>query len=36
MIDIKEGTRYDEHWVLFVGDGSLNSTPATNIALYVS
>ena len=28
----KEGT-YDEHWILYVSDQSLNSTPETNIAL---
>ena len=31
---IKEGT-CDEHWVLYVSDESLNSTPETNIALSV-
>ena len=31
----KEGT-CDEHWVLYVNDESLNSTPETNIALYVN
>ena len=30
-----EGT-CDEHWVLYVSYESLNSTPETNIALYVS
>ena len=29
----KEGTRSDEHWVLYINDESLNSTPETNIAL---
>ena len=33
---IKEGTCWDEHWVLHVSDESLNSTPETNIALDVS
>ena len=33
---MKEGTCYDEHWVLCVSDESLNSTPETNIALYVN
>ena len=33
---IKEGTCYDEHCVLYVSDGLLNSTPETNIALYVN
>ena len=32
----KEGTCYDEYWVLYVRDESLNSTPKTNITLYVS
>ena len=35
-MDIKEGTCYDEHWVLYVSDESLNSTSETNIALYVN
>lgn len=26
MMDVKEGTCYDERWVLRVGDASLNST----------
>ena len=30
---IEEGS-YDEHWVLYISDESLNSTPETNIALY--
>lgn len=33
---IKEGICYDEHWVLYVNDESMNSTPETNIALYVN
>ena len=33
---IKEGTCYDEHWVLYVSDEPLNSTPEINIALYVN
>ena len=32
---IKEDT-CDEHWVLYVSEESLNSTPETNIALYVN
>lgn len=32
---IKEGP-CDEHWVLYVGDESLNSSPANNITLYVN
>ena len=35
MIDTKEGTRYDEHWV-HVSAESLNSTPETNITRYVN
>ena len=31
---MKEGT-CDEHWVLYVNDELLNSTPETNITLYV-
>ena len=27
---IKEGTCYDEHWVIYVSDESLNSTPETD------
>ena len=33
---IKEGTCCDEHWVLYVSDESLNSTPETNIVLNVN
>ena len=33
---IKEGTCFDEHWVLYVRNESLNSTPETNITLYVN
>ena len=36
MMGIKEGTCYDEHWVICVSDESLNSTPETNIILYVN
>ena len=32
----KEGTCDDEHWMLYVSDGSFYSTPETNIALYVN
>ena len=32
---IKEGT-CDEHWVLYMSDESLASTPQTNLALYVN
>ena len=34
VMGIKEGT-CDEHWVLYVSDESLNSTPETNTTLYV-
>ena len=27
---------YDEHRVLYISDESLNSTPETNIALYIN
>ena len=36
VIGTKEGTCYDEHWVLYVSDESLNFTPKTNITLYVN
>ena len=36
MMGIKEGICYDEHWVLYVSDESLNSTPETIITLYVN
>ena len=35
VMGFKEGTCYDEPWVLYVSDGSLNPTPETSIALYV-
>ena len=35
VMGIKEGS-CDDHWVLHVSDGSLNSTPETNIILYVN
>jgi len=35
VMGIKKGTGYDEHWVLYVSDESLNSTK-TNITLYVN
>ena len=34
VMDIKEGTYDDEHWVLLSGK-SLNSTPGTNTRLYI-
>ena len=33
VMRIKEGTCY-EHWMLYVSDESLNSTPETAITLY--
>ena len=33
--DIKVDTCWDEHWVLYLGDESLESTPE-NIALYAN
>ena len=36
VMDIKEGTCWDEHWVLYVSDKSLNSTPETITTLYVN
>ena len=36
VMGIKEGTCYDEQWVLYVSDESLNSTPETDITLYVN
>ena len=35
-MSIKEGTGCDEHWMLYVSDESLNSTPQTNIIVYVN
>ena len=31
---IKEDTCWDEHWVLYIGDESLESTPEIIIVLY--
>ena len=36
VMGIKEGTCWQEHWVLYVSDESLNSTPETVITLYVN
>lgn len=36
VMNIKEGTYYDKLWVLYVSDEPLNSTPETNITLYVN
>lgn len=33
---IKEGTCCDQHWVLYVSDESLNSTPETNTVWYAN
>ena len=35
-MDIKEDACYNEHWVLYVSNDSLNSTSETNISLYVN
>ena len=35
VMGIKEGT-CDEHWVVYVSDESLNSTPETTIMLFVN
>lgn len=34
VMGIQEGIFWDEHWVWYVRDESLNSTPETSIALY--
>ena len=33
---VKEGTCYDEHWVLYANDEQINFTPETNIIQYVN
>ena len=33
---IKEGTCWDEHWVLYVSDESLDSPPKAKTKLYVN
>ena len=33
---IKEGTCWDEHWVLYVNDESLGSTLETSTTVYVN
>ena len=33
---IKEDTCWDEHWVLYIGDESLESTPEIIIVLYAN
>ena len=35
VMDIKEGTWSNEHWVLYATDASLNSTSETNNTVYV-
>ena len=36
LMAIKEGTCYNEHWVLYISNESLNSTPETDIASYAN
>ena len=36
MRSIKEGTRWDEHWALYVSDESLHSIPEIIGTLYVN
>ena len=36
VMGIKEGTCWDEHYVLYVSDESLNSIPKITITLYVT
>ena len=36
VMGIKEGTHYNEQWVLYASDESLNSAPETNITLCVN
>ena len=35
-VGIKEGTCWNEHWVLCATEESLNSTPETNNTFYVN
>ena len=35
-MDIKEGTWYNEHWVLYATDESVNSMPETSNTLYIN
>ena len=35
VMGIEEGTCWDEHWVLYVGDESQESTPKTKSTLYI-
>ena len=36
VMDMKEGTCYGDHWVLYVSDESVNSIPETSITLCVN
>ena len=36
VMSIKEGTCCDEHWVLYISDESLNSSPDTNFTIYAN
>ena len=36
LMGIKEGSCWDEHWVLYVSDESQNSTPETITTIYVN
>ena len=36
VMGIKESTCWDEHWVLYVSDESLDSTPEAKTTLYVN
>ena len=36
VMGIKEGTCWDEHWLLYVRDGSLGSIPEAKTTLYVN
>ena len=35
-IGVKEGTCWDEHWVLYVSDRSLGSAPETKTTIHVN
>ena len=36
VMGIKEGICWDEHWVIYVSDESLGSTPEAKTTLFVS
>ena len=36
VLGIRKGTCWDEHWVLYISNESLNSTPETIIILYIN